>query len=275
MVLPKLAVFDVDGTVLDWGGTCSPRTIAAAQRLREAGVVVALATGRPKSLIPSTIESTFEVDWAVSGNGGTTVNMTTLQVLRDVLLPADVVRDVVQSARQRLPGIGFALELKHQFFEEPGFADRVPPAPHQTAVTDVLARLSSESGDPRKLIAFHPDFDADLDGLAAIVGLGLDDRFEVQYSGLPIVEIAPCGDDKSVALQQLIDHLGIEKESVIAFGDGRNDIGMLSWAGVGVAMGNAHPHTVAAADVQTAAVDAGGVAVYIDQLFINHESETI
>ena len=86
----------------------------------------------------------------------------------------------------------------------------------------------------------------------------------MQFGGLPIVDVSPRGDNKAVALEVLVDHLGISAADVVAFGDGGNDIEMLQWAGTGVAMGNAGSHVQDAADHVTATVEAGGVAAFLE-----------
>ena len=65
---------------------------------------------------------------------------------------------------------------------------------------------------------------------------------------------------KGIGLLKLAELLGLQREQVIAFGDGENDISMLQYAGIGVAMGNATPACKAAADFITRTVDEDGVA---------------
>ena len=72
-------------------------------------------------------------------------------------------------------------------------------------------------------------------------------------------DILPAGGGKPAGLAAMLDHLGLRREESIAFGDGGNDISMLEYAGVGVAMGNALPAVKAAADYVTDSVDADGV----------------
>ena len=62
------------------------------------------------------------------------------------------------------------------------------------------------------------------------------------------LDIAPEGVNKATALAEVAMHLGVHAADVLAFGDGRNDIEMLRWAGRGVAIGDAPPEVQAAAD---------------------------
>ena len=79
-----------------------------------------------------------------------------------------------------------------------------------------------------------------------------------------LVELAPFGITKAKTLEDLCDHLGVARSQVMAFGDMPNDIEMLSWAGHGVAMGNALGSVKAIAAAVTEAVDDDGVARYLD-----------
>lgn len=267
MQLPELVVFDVDGTLIGHDGRCHERTRVALADLRAAGVTVAIATGRPLALAPSTIAEIGPVDYAACGNGASLLDCANGVLLRDACLPSDFVEPAISSLRSRLPGVGFALECGERVIEEDDFAWRVPPSLHEPPVADVLAEIATEPDNVRKVIVFHREFDADLAELAEIVDEVItDERVEVQYGAmLPIVEVATSGDHKAVALDVLIEHLGISADDAVAFGDGTNDVEMLQWAGTGIAMGNAAAPLRAIADDVADRVDQGGVAPWIER----------
>ncbi len=266
MQIPKLVVFDVDGTLIDWTGNVSLVTSRALAGLRAIGVPIALATGRPMAIAAHTIEHVGGADWIVCGNGSVLFEVSTGRMLRDRCLPGDVVLPIIHEMRRRVPGVGFAVELADIIIEEAGFSRRVPEPHTQDPVVDVVAMLPADLSQVRRLIPFHDDYDHRLGELAAVAADLIDDRCQVQFGGLPIIDISPRGDHKAVALQVLIDHLGIVAGDVVAFGDGGNDIEMLRWAGTGVAMGNAHDEVRAAADAVTGHVDGEGIAVFLAPL---------
>ena len=72
---------------------------------------------------------------------------------------------------------------------------------------------------------------------------------------------------KAAALARYCDARGIRSERVIAFGDMPNDLPMLAWAGHSVAVGNAHPDVLAAAEEVTTSNDDAGVARVLERLF--------
>ena len=87
------------------------------------------------------------------------------------------------------------------------------------------------------------------------------------YSGALLVEISAAGVTKAFALAAHCAELGIRPEQVIAFGDMPNDVPMLRFAGLGIAVANAHPDALAAADEITASNDEDGVALALERLF--------
>jgi len=72
--------------------------------------------------------------------------------------------------------------------------------------------------------------------------------------------------NKAAALAELCEELGIEASEVVAFGDHLNDLPMLTWAGRGVAVANAHPEVIELADEVTARNDEDGVALVLERL---------
>ena len=96
-------------------------------------------------------------------------------------------------------------------------------------------------------------------------GLGID-GFHATTSGAPFLEVGPVGVTKAAALARLCDRWCIDPADVVAFGDNLNDVEMLRFAGLGVAMGNAEPEAVAAADRVTLTNNEDGVAAVIETL---------
>jgi hydroxymethylpyrimidine pyrophosphatase-like HAD family hydrolase len=88
----------------------------------------------------------------------------------------------------------------------------------------------------------------------------------VTISGPRFIEIGALGVDKAATLDRFCARLGITPAQVIAFGDMPNDAPMLRWAGRGVAVANAHPEVLAAADETTASNMEDGVALALERL---------
>lgn len=265
MRIPKLIAIDVDGTLYDSAGNVSERVRAAIQQARQHEIPVAIASGRPLKILPSTNALAGGVDWNIGGNGATVADPSTGELLLDATVGFDVAERIIQGVRTVLPGAGFCLETVTSNLAEPGFNRRIPADEPAEEVLDVLAGRDRSAG-VRKTIVFHDDFDHRLDELAAIAAPFVDEICETHHWGLPIVEFSRRGTDKSHALAVLAAHLGIEAADVLAFGDGGNDHGMLSWAGVGVAMGNASEQIQSIANEVTRTNDEDGIAVFLEPL---------
>ena len=94
-------------------------------------------------------------------------------------------------------------------------------------------------------------------------------RLSIYRSEPFFIEVMARGVDKGAAIAGLIERLGLEREDVIACGDGLNDLSMIRYAGLGVAMANAQPEVKEAADVVTLSNDEDGVAAAVERYLLN------
>jgi hydroxymethylpyrimidine pyrophosphatase-like HAD family hydrolase len=88
----------------------------------------------------------------------------------------------------------------------------------------------------------------------------------VTWAGLRLVELSAAGVTKAFALERLCHRLGIAADEVVAVGDMPNDLAMLDWAGTAVAVANAAPEVLEAADEVTAANTDDGVALLLERI---------
>jgi Cof subfamily protein (haloacid dehalogenase superfamily) len=224
--------------------------------VRDSGLDVVLVTARgPLTMRDIAAELGIE-GTAICANGAHVVDLATQCIVRQRLLESEVALELVHAQRERLPGILFAVEHE-TFAHEPGFSAWNWTPPSETRVADAVELLA----DPAtKLILRHAGHDtvAIQDLARELVG----ERATVVASGSDAVEVTAAGVNKATAVAEL----GIPPGDVVAFGDYPNDIPMLTWAGRGVAMGNAHPDVIAIADEVTASNDEDGVALVLERL---------
>jgi hypothetical protein len=159
----------------------------------------------------------------------------------------------------------FAFELSTRFACEPAFAAlsaEPTEIKRQWPISDALALCSEPV---TKLIVRHAELacDALVEHLIEIAG----DTASVTHSGAPFIEIAAAGIHKAWALAALCNQRGMTPAEVIAFGDMPNDLALLSWAGHGVAVANAHPAVRQQAHEVTLSNEEDGVAVVLERLF--------
>ena len=258
----RLLATDLDGTLVRTDGTISRRTCAALQAAEDAGIVVALVTGRPPRWMAPVAEATGHTGIAVCANGALLYDMRSETVVASRLLDAETQLRVVARLREAVPGLHFAVEYVPGFGHEPGYRHGWAIGVRDVRVGPAEAILDRPAA---KLLARHPEMARDELLAVAVEVLGAE-AVVTSSSQQALVEIAAPGVTKASALEGLAASAGVSAGEVIAFGDMPNDLPMLAWAGRSVAVANAHPVVLAAVDEVTASNDEDGVAVVVEHL---------
>ena len=97
----------------------------------------------------------------------------------------------------------------------------------------------------------------------------LKDKMGVYRSEPYFLELVPKGIDKAQSLSVLLEELGMSRDEMIAIGDGYNDLSMIKFAGLGVAMANAQDIVKENADYITLSNDEDGVAAVVEKFILN------
>jgi Cof subfamily protein (haloacid dehalogenase superfamily) len=264
----RLLALDLDGTVVRHDLSVSPRVrnaIAAAQR---AGVVVTIATGRMYgAAMPfarllgvdaplicyqgAVIQNASDgaIRFAATMPGAPTAEAIRYLAAHDTFAVAYI--DEILHIAQRRPELEIYLSY-HPEGAEVRLCDDLPAVVQQHPATKVLFVAQPEQVAPL------------LTGLAAQVG----DRLVTTQSHALFGELTALGVNKGVALAELARQLDIPQSAVVAIGDQANDLEMVSWAGLGLAMGNAIDPLKAVANHVLPSIDADGVAVAIEQFLL-------
>ena len=101
------------------------------------------------------------------------------------------------------------------------------------------------------------------------MSIDLQDIISVYRSEPYFLELVPMGIDKARSLAVLLEKLGMTREEMVAVGDGYNDLSMIQYAGMGVAMANAQEPVRKAADYVTLSNEEDGVAAVVEKFFLN------
>ncbi|UGT59384.1 HAD family hydrolase [Nocardia asteroides] len=265
---PELVASDVDGTLIDRDERVTPRTKAAVGAVVADGVPFVLATGRPPRWVHPVLDGLGFAPLCVCGNGAVVYDSAADRVLISRTLDVETLAWLADVAERALPGCGLATErvgesahdaVTPQFVSTPSY-EHAWLNPDDTAVarTEVidtpaikmLIRLvGARSGDMRA-------------ALAAEVGAAVDITYSTDNG---LIELSAPGVTKASGLAAVAELLGVAAASAIAFGDMPNDVPMLSMVGHGVAMGNAHPEALAAADEVTGTNSDDGVARVLER----------
>jgi Cof subfamily protein (haloacid dehalogenase superfamily) len=260
---PRLVASDLDGTIVRSDGTISERTVAALSAVEAAGVPFVMVTGRPIRWMKQISEMTGHHGIAICANGAVAYDLHAEQVVRSSLLSPDAARAVVQALREAIPGIAFAVErLHHGFAHEPSYVPRWDS--HDPRTQAPVEELLTE--DVVKLLARHEGIGSD-QLLAAARATGAAGATFTHSSGDGLLEMSAEGVSKASGLAAFAADHDVEPADVLAFGDMPNDLPMLAWAGRSVAVANAHPEVLEAADLVTASNDDDGVAQVLETWF--------
>ncbi|MFG3422257.1 HAD family hydrolase [Micromonospora sp. NPDC048063] len=263
---PRLIATDIDGTLLRDDRTLSPHTADVLARISARGTPVVLVTGRPIRWLKLVYDQLAEPLPAICANGAVVYDSAADEVLRADPLAPELLAEVARRLRAEVPDISFAVEIvdSRQMRHEAHYPLRWD-ADHE-AIRAVETPEELLSAPAVKLLARAADQDPDA-FVALVAGAleGLAEATHSSYSGL--VEISAAGVTKAAGLAWYCARLGIDARDVLAFGDMPNDVPMLTWAGRGVAVANAHRAVLAVADEVTSANSADGVAAYLEKVF--------
>lgn len=263
MTAPWFIALDVDGTILLQDETMSPGVPEAVARLRAAGHIVTIATGRSWMGTRRYVEQLgMEPEFVVCSNGAVTMRRTAEGWERWNVETFDPT-PVLSLLRDRLPDARYMVEL--------GSGQRLYTEMLDDWTLDGGRQVSFDelgAAEVSRIVVVSPGHDEeDFHRLVADAGLN-----EVSYAigWTAWLDIAPQGVDKGTALAQVHSTLGLSPERVLVAGDGRNDIGMFGWArslgGRAVAMGQAPAEVKDAASEVTGDVIDGGLARVLNTL---------
>ncbi len=271
----RLLALDADGTLADPQGHVRPAVREAVARVREAGVLVVVCTGRRYRTVKPLLDE-LDLDGPVVLHNGVLVkDANSGETLADAFLPASLYTPALELMRSVAPplvyvdryfeGIDVFHEPKgrcHAFQAE--YLDANPGVAHP------VETLASARGDGVVMISSM----ADADSL-----LPLRERIESSLSGQVqtnfimnknyqghILEITRAQVSKWSALEAIARERGVAAEQIAAIGDDTNDTEMIARSGLGIAMGNAVDEVKEAADLVTESNERDGVAVAIERL---------
>lgn len=261
----KLLALDMDGTLLNSKGELSERTVNAVRQAKENGAVVTISTGRS---VPGAIGCARTLGLSspiITYNGAVIADPVTGKMLFSAELSASDALKVMETGIRKgttmciwSKGRLYGLPLNERVLDYRRFAG-VEPLPTK----DI--RFLAENGVTKVL------WYDEVEKIGA---------FWSEMSKIPFESVSVCTSNpmfleffhgtvsKASALEWIAKMHGIRREEVVAVGDGANDLEMLAYAGLGVAMGNASDAVKKQADAVTASHDEGGVADVIERYFL-------
>jgi len=251
---------DLDGTLLRPDFSVSRRTRDAVERFFAAGFVLVAATARSPRAVCGLIEHAAGLrGMAICSNGALLVDLSSRTIISRHCIPPQMATEVISQLREAMPGITFAIESDFRFCCEPSYPARPTPG------TSVIDSSEFTTLPIAKLLAFHPALPRG--ALSNAVESRFGGYVEVTHSTTQeLLEISGQGVDKGAAVAEVASLIGVSAAETMAVGDMVNDASMLRWAGIAVAVANAHPSILAIADVIVASNEHDGIAEVLERL---------
>jgi Cof subfamily protein (haloacid dehalogenase superfamily) len=262
----KLLVLDIDGTLLNGKKQISPRTKTALLKAQQLGVQIVLASGRPTYGV-TPIAKELELDknggFILSYNGGQIINMQTGELLFEKRINPQMFPLLERLANKD----NFPIFTYHQnrvITNSPkNKRVRSEAKLNGMEVAGVTNFAEAIDFSPCKCMFVSEDAQA-LNGLRQYLKKHLAGTMDIFPSEEYFLEIVPEAIDKANTLSVLADILKIDREEIMAIGDGVCDVTMIQMAGFGVAMGNAQTSVKRCADYVTGTNDEEGVATIVE-----------
>lgn len=266
----KLIVLDLDGTLTNKEKKITTRNKEVLLKAQENGVKLVLASGRPTfGIVPLANELCMDQfgGFILSYNGGEIINWETKETIYENVLPNKVLPTLYESARANdLTILTYDEEYivtenpTDLYVEKEAFLNKMNIRPTNDFLNDIPLPVAKclIVGDPEKLIPVEAE-----------LCLRLQGQINVFRSEPYFLELVPQGIDKAKSLEVLLAKTGMLREEMIAIGDGYNDLTMIKYAGMGIAMENAQEPVKKVAQYITSTNEEDGVAAAIEK-FVFH-----
>lgn len=268
----KLIASDLDGTLLTSQKELTPRVQQALTIINDMGIYFVPSTGRPFEAVPACIRELPFLKYVITSNGASVYNaVEKKELFRYLLSPEDVDRTI--SLTKDLPVLmeffidgkayidAFALEHLSSFHLRESHAKYIRAT--RIPVKNFLTELEKNKNRLENInLVFH-----DMELRQKTWDLLRSQNYaSVTASSEKNIEITSRLATKANALSHLCATLGIARENVLAMGDRDNDLPMLEFAGIGVAMENGEDHIKSAADIITSSCDDFGAALILEEI---------
>ncbi|OOM80412.1 sugar-phosphatase [Clostridium sp. BL-8] len=266
----KLIALDMDGTLLTTDKRVSEKNKAAIKEAEAKGVKIVLASGRPLIGITkylNELDLLKDDDYVLSFNGGLVQNTKTQKVVSELPLKGKDLKNIYKISKELNINI-------HAFSAKDGL---ITPkisqyTEHEADINgiEINIRDFNEIDDEEDIIkVMMIDPQEILDPAIKKLPAELYEKYSVFKSAPFFLEFTNKEVDKGLGLKKLGEYLGIKKEEIIACGDAGNDLSMVKYAGLGVAMENATKEVKEVANFITTSNDEDGIANVIEKFILN------
>jgi Cof subfamily protein (haloacid dehalogenase superfamily) len=256
----RLIALDVDGTLLNDHHELTSRVRKAVRTASEQGVEIVLCTGRGSTSALLVLQELGLQGTLITHNGASIVDSETREVLYDTVISPEHAIRYVSFLRERR--IHFDMNTAFELYVE-GLAEDAAEMYRKLLARPIMREV--HQGFPERMVKLSIYGRKEV--LDEVETEWLEWQHELQSvrSGDYFIDVQHLHATKGKALEQLASLRGIPREQILAIGNYYNDIGMIAYAGWGVAMDNSPLEVKAEADEVTVSNNEDGVALVLEQ----------
>jgi Cof subfamily protein (haloacid dehalogenase superfamily) len=256
----RLIALDVDGTLLNDHHEVTPRVRKAVRAAAAQGVEIVLCTGRGSTSALSVLEELGLQGTMITHNGASVIDSSTQEILDSTAISPEHARRYASYCREQ--GIHFDMNTAFDLFVE-GMAEQTAEMYRRLMASPIMRH--EYEGFPDNMVKMS--IYAPKETLDKVEAEWKDWHHELQAvrSGNNFIDVQHLHADKGKALEKLASLRALPREQIMAIGNYYNDIGMIAYAGWGVAMDNSPPEVKAEADEVTVSNNEDGVALVLEQ----------
>ena len=266
----KVLAFDIDGTLTNSKKIITPKTKEAILKAAKKGCTIVIASGRPRQGVKAYAEELGLADnggYILALNGGLLERCGDGMIIQQAIVPKEYYGEIYDLAVENNVNLMtyegddiISENIDDKYLEIEGRINGLG----KKQVDNLKEYLTFEV--PKFLMLGDGDYLAEVEKK---VYAALSDRMDVYRSEPFFLEILPQNVNKAASLEKLLNRLGATREELMAFGDGYNDISMIKYAGMGVAMDNANEKVKAEADYIAPSNDEDGIAYVLNKFVLD------
>lgn len=266
----RLIALDMDGTLLNDDHEITPNTATALQQIAAQGAEIVFCTGRtPLNSIPYMEQLGLHHEGhVIVHNGAATIHTGTHEIVHQFAMDAQALEPYMNYCRQHQIhfDINTAFDIyvdspehmqaaaQQMYAKFQSFGLKPQLLPHWSELKQPVLKMSV-FGTPEQLDQAHRDWSL------------WTQEFNMQRSGEFFIDLMNVDASKGTALQALAEQRGMAQEHIMAIGNYYNDLSMLQYAGLGIAVDNSPVDVKAAADEVTVSNNDEGVYVMLSKHF--------
>lgn len=268
----KALALDLDGTLTNSDKKITSKTKETLFRAADSGVKIILASGRPVigiTALAEELELNKRGGFIMAFNGGEIIDCTAGKTLFSRTVPMECIPDICAAAHNCgcVPLTYFGQEIVAESDSDEYVLKEKKCVNAPVKAVEDLGGFVTYKTPKFLIVGQHEKLTSAEEGLKRLHG----ERLDIFYSESYFLEVCPKGVNKSAGLAAICKYLGISRAELMACGDGLNDMPMLDFAGLSVAMANSCAEVLSRADYVTLSNDNDGVAHAVEKFILKSE----